>query len=134
MLACGREDGGGVVAKCHPVMGWTGRRSARERRFTRGRMDVLRKADDGLSSGILFSSRVGVAMQQVVLCFCLVRLNGATQIHHLIRKDRTGYVEYWNAQCGETRPLRLDGGKERKLLPIRTVHVITRWRQNLIRI
>ena len=31
-------------------------------------MDVLRKADDGLSSGILFSSRVGVAMQQVVLC------------------------------------------------------------------
>jgi len=83
-------------------------------------MDVLRKADDGLSNGILFSSRVEVAMQQVVLCFCLVRLNGATQIHHLIRKDRTGHVEYWKAQCGETRPLRLDGGKERKLLPIRT--------------
>jgi len=96
-------------------------------------MDVLRKADDGLSNGILFSSRVEVAMQQVVLCFCLVRLNGATQIHHLIRKDRTGHVEYWKAQCGETRPLRLDGGKERKLLPIRTVHVITRWRQNLLR-
>ena len=31
-------------------------------------MDVLRKADDGLSNGILFSSRVEVAMQQVVLC------------------------------------------------------------------
>ena len=49
-------------------MGWTRRRSARERRLTRGRMDVLRKADDGLSNGILFSSRVEVAMQQVVLC------------------------------------------------------------------
>jgi hypothetical protein len=31
-------------------------------------MEVVRKADDGLSSGILFSSTVGVAMQQVVLC------------------------------------------------------------------
>ena len=31
-------------------------------------MDGLRKADDGLSNGILFSSRVGVATQQVVLC------------------------------------------------------------------
>jgi hypothetical protein len=28
----------------------------------------VRKADDGESSGILFSSRVGVVMQQVVLC------------------------------------------------------------------
>ncbi len=68
MLARGTEGGGSVVAKCHPVMGWTGRRSARERRLTRGRMDVVRKADDGSSSGILFSSTVEVAMQQVVLC------------------------------------------------------------------
>lgn len=51
----------------------------------------------------------------------LVRLNGVTQIHHLKRKDRRGHVKYWKAQCGETRPLRLDGGKERKLLPIRTM-------------
>ena len=50
----------------------------------------------------------------------LVRLKGATQIHHLKRKDRTGHVEYWKAQCGESRMLRLGGGKERKLLPIRT--------------
>ncbi len=50
----------------------------------------------------------------------LVRLKEATLIHHLKRKDRTGYVEYWKAQCGESRLLRLDGGKGRKPLPIRT--------------
>jgi hypothetical protein len=50
----------------------------------------------------------------------LVRLKEETLIHHLNRKDRIGHVEYWKAQCGETRMLRLDGGKERKLLPIRT--------------
>ena len=65
-------------------------------------MDVLRKADDGLSNGVLFSSIVGDAMQQVVLCFCLVRLTGVTQIHHLKRKNLIGYVEYWNAGCGES--------------------------------
>src|SRR5258708_34487223 len=43
-------------------------KGTRERRLTRGRMDVLRKADDGLSNGIMFSSRVGVAMQQLGLC------------------------------------------------------------------
>src|SRR5260370_13707430 len=43
-------------------------KDTRERRLTRGTMDGLRKADDGLSSGILFSSTVGVATQQVVLC------------------------------------------------------------------
>jgi hypothetical protein len=51
----------------------------------------------------------------------LVRLKEATLIHPLKRKDRTGHVEYWKAQCGESRLLRLDGGKERKLLPIRTM-------------
>ena len=50
----------------------------------------------------------------------LVRLTGATQIHHLKRKDRTGHVEYWKAQCGESRMLRLEGGKGRKALPIPT--------------
>ncbi len=34
---------------------------------------------------------------------------------------RRGHVEYWKAQCEETRMLRLEGGKERKLLPILTV-------------
>ena len=43
-------------------------KDARERRLTRGTMDGVRKADDGLSSGILFSSTVGGATQQVVLC------------------------------------------------------------------
>ncbi|GHO79967.1 hypothetical protein KSD_77380 [Ktedonobacter sp. SOSP1-85] len=51
----------------------------------------------------------------------LVLFTGATQIHHLIRKGRIGHVEYWKAQCGETRLLRLDGGKGRKSLPIRTI-------------
>ena len=50
----------------------------------------------------------------------LVRLTGATRLHHLIRKDQAGHVEYRKAQCGESRMLRLGGGKERKLLPIRT--------------
>jgi len=68
MPACGREGGGGVVAEHLAVMARTWRRSARERHLTRGTMDGLRKADDGLSSGILFSSTVGVATQQVVLC------------------------------------------------------------------
>ena len=50
----------------------------------------------------------------------LVRLTGATQIHHLKRKDQLGHVEYWKAGCGESRMSGVDGGKERKLLPIRT--------------
>jgi hypothetical protein len=50
----------------------------------------------------------------------LVRLTGATRLHHLKRKDRAGHVEYRKAQCGESRTLRLGGGKERKFLPIRT--------------
>ena len=50
----------------------------------------------------------------------LVRLNGVTRIHSLKRKDQAGHVEYWKAQCGESRTLRLDGGKGRKSLPIRT--------------
>ncbi len=40
----------------------------------------------------------------------LVRLTGANRVHHLIRKDRTGHVEYWKAQCDESRMLRLGGG------------------------
>jgi hypothetical protein len=83
-------------------------------------MDEVRKADDGLSSGILFSSRVGGVTRRVVPCSCLVRLTGATQIHHLKRKDQLGHVEYWKAGCGESRMSGVDGGKERKLLPIRT--------------
>ncbi len=50
----------------------------------------------------------------------LVRLAGVTQILHLKRKNLIGYVEYWNAGCGESRMSGVDGGKERKLLPIRT--------------
>jgi hypothetical protein len=50
----------------------------------------------------------------------LVRLTGLTRLHHLKRKDQAGHVEYWKAQCGESRMLRLGGGKERELLPIRT--------------
>ena len=32
-----------------------------------------------------------------------------------------GQVEYWKAQCGESRTLRLGGGKGRKPSPIRTM-------------
>ena len=64
----------------------------------------------------------------------LVHLNGATRIHSLKRKDQAGHVEYWKAQCGESRMLRLGGGKERKLLPIRTnvPEWVTRWPLTLL--
>jgi hypothetical protein len=66
----------------------------------------------------------------------LVRLTGATRLHHLKRKDQAGHVEYWKAQCGESRMLRLGGGKERKLLPIRTkgLAIVPRRPPTLLRI
>src|SRR5215469_13399903 len=70
-------------------------KGTRERHLTRGAMDSLRKADDRWRNGFLFSSTVGVAMQRVVPCSCLVRLKGGILVHHLKRKDRTGHVEYW---------------------------------------
>lgn len=57
----------------------------------------------------------------------LVRLTGATRVHHLTRKDQAGHVEYWKAQCGESRMLRLGGGKGRKPLPIRTKYFSPHW-------
>jgi hypothetical protein len=59
-------------------------------------------------------------MRRVVPCFCLVRLTGATQIPRFKRKNLMGYVEYWNAGCGESRMSGVDAGKERKLLPMHT--------------
>ena len=50
----------------------------------------------------------------------LVRLKGVTQVHSLKRKDQAGHVEYRKAQCGESRTLRLEGGKGREALPIPT--------------
>ena len=41
----------------------------------------------------------------------LVRLTGVTQILHLKRKNLIGYVEYWNAGCGESRTSGVDAGK-----------------------
>lgn len=81
-----------------------------ERHLTRGRRDEVRKADDGWRSGILFSSIVEGVMQRVVPCSNWCASTSVTQIHHLTRKDQIGHVEYRKAQCGETRPLRLDGG------------------------
>jgi hypothetical protein len=83
-------------------------------------MDKVRKADDDWSSGILFSSTVGVATRQVVLCLNWCASPGQPESTTSGRLDQTGHVEYWKAQCGESRMLRLGGGKERKLLPIRT--------------
>jgi hypothetical protein len=50
----------------------------------------------------------------------LVRLTGVTQIPRFKRKNLIGYVEYWNAGCGESRMSGVDAGKERKLLPMHT--------------
>jgi hypothetical protein len=49
-----------------------------------------------------------------------VRLTGATQIPRFKRKNLIGYVEYWNAGCGESRMSGVDARKERKLLPMHT--------------
>ena len=83
-------------------------------------MDAVRKADDGWSSGILFSSTVGDAMQQVVLCLNWCASPGQPESTTSNARTGTGHVEYWKAQCGESRMLRLGGGKGRKPLPIRT--------------
>jgi hypothetical protein len=83
-------------------------------------MDAVRNADDGWSSGILFSSTVGDAMQQVVLCSDWCASQGQPESTTSYARTATGHVEYWKAQCGESRMLRLGGGKGRKLLPIRT--------------
>ena len=47
----------------------------------------MRKADDGKSSGALFSGIAGDSMQQVVLCLDWCASTGKTRIHHLTRKD-----------------------------------------------
>jgi hypothetical protein len=83
MPACGREGGGDVVVKCQPVMGWTGRRFARERSLKREEMDEPEKANDGKSNGAMFSSRVGDSMRQVVLCSNWCALGVKTLIHQL---------------------------------------------------
>jgi hypothetical protein len=83
-------------------------------------MDIVRNADDGLSSGILFSSTVGVATQRVVLCLGWCASPGLPESTTSNARTRTGRVEYWKAQCGESRMLRLGGGKGREPLPIRT--------------
>ena len=68
----------------------------------------------------MFSSRVGVATQRVVPCSNWGASLGKPTSTTSARLDQTGHVEYWKAQCGESRTLRLGGGKERKLLPICT--------------
>ena len=83
-------------------------------------MDVLEKANDGKSNGALFSGRAGDLMQQVVLCSDWCASPGQPESTTSHARTAMGHVEYWKAQCGESRMLRLGGGKERKLLPIRT--------------
>jgi hypothetical protein len=88
-------------------------------------MDEVRKADDGWSSDILFSSTVGGVTQRVVPCsnWCASLGQPKSNTSHV--RTATGHVEYWKAQCGESRMLRLDGGKGRKPIPIRTkLHLI----------
>src|SRR5258708_2845716 len=82
-------------------------------------MDEPKNANDGRSNGALFSSIVGDSMQQAVLCSyrCTLEVlpNPSTHTEGHVKCQS----EYWKAQCGESRMLRLDGGKGRKALPIR---------------
>src|SRR5260370_41505874 len=86
-------------------------------------MDEPKNANDGRSNGALFSSIVGDSMQQVVLCsyWCTLEVlpNPSTHTEGHVKCQS----EYWKAQCGESRMLRLDGGKGRKALPIRMILV-----------
>jgi hypothetical protein len=83
---------------------------------------MLGKANDGKSNGAMFSDRAGDSMQRIVLCSNWCASTGKPESTASNARARQGHVEYWKAQCGESRMLRLDGGKERKLLPIRTKH------------
>ena len=47
----------------------------------------MRKADDGKSSGALFSGIAGDSMQQILLCPDWCVSTGKTRIHRLKRKD-----------------------------------------------
>jgi len=62
----------------------------------------------------MFSSIVGDAMQQVVLCSDWCASPGQPESTTSNARTRPGHVEYWKAQCGESRMLRLGGGKGRK--------------------
>lgn len=58
------------------------------------------------------SSTVGDSMQRVVLCSDRCALGEENLIHRLtLRNTSLCESEYWKAQCGERRMLRLDGGK-----------------------
>ena len=74
----------------------------------------------------MFSDTAGDSMQQVVLCSDWCASPGQPESTTSHARTGTGHVEYWKAQCGESRMLRLGGGKERKLLPIRTNVITTR--------
>jgi hypothetical protein len=69
------------------------------------------------SNGFLFSGRAEVVMQHVVVCLELVRLRGKPSPPPET-EGSSDHVEYWKAECGETRPLRLERGKGREVLPI----------------
>ena len=69
------------------------------------------------SNGFLFSGTAEVAMQHVVVCLKLVRLRGKP-LPPPETEGPDGQVEYRKAECGETRPLRLERGKGCKALPI----------------
>ena len=56
-------------------------------------------------------------MQQVVLCFDWCALGW---ISYLSACNLSVVGLNWKAQCGKSRMLRLDGGKGRETLPIRT--------------
>ncbi len=65
----------------------------------------------------MFSGIAGDTIQQVVLCFDWCALGW---ISHPSACNLEVIGLNWKAQCGESRMLRLDGGKGRETLPIRT--------------
>ncbi len=91
-------------------------------------MDVPQKANDGKSNRALFSGRAGDFRQQVVLCsdWCALEVLPNPSTHTEGQTRKSVVSEYWKAECIERCLLGLDGGKERKLLPIRIILQITR--------
>ena len=97
MPARGTEDGGGIVAKHQPVMGWTGRRSAR-------------KATDLSRPGNRKAPRVLSSCSPTEWGFSCNGLCRA-QERDRYRVENRSKERVRKAECVEMRPLGLERGK-----------------------
>src|SRR5260370_36805958 len=94
MPAGGRAGRGGVVAQRFAVIAKTWGRSAKERSLKREEMDEPKNANDGRSNGALFSSVVGVSMQQADICFyrCTLEFSSNRSTHVVVHsKSQSAY-------------------------------------------